>query len=380
MNSNRSALFRFNAIVLAFILVFSALYLARAFLIPFTLAMLLAMLLTPLSRWLESKGIARGVAVTLCIIALLTLIGGIGTFLFFQISQFSEDMPQLTEKLNEHVQNLSKWLESTLNIKVKDYVEEAQEGPSGEQINSAFKIVGKVLMSTLGSIFTFGIMLAYIALLLYYRTRFKRAFVRAFPTEDRENVQTIVAHSGSVAQGYLGGMFIVTTILAILNTIGLYAVGLDHPILFGVIAGYLNFIPFVGTLVGSILPLSYALLSEDNLLIPVAIVAIFTFNQFLEETVLTPKFVGSQVSINPLVVIIAIMVGNLVWGIAGVVIFIPICAILKIVFDNVEPLKPFGFALGQEEEDNGNTTTFWQKVKRLLSGKSENKESSDSPE
>jgi predicted PurR-regulated permease PerM len=378
MSANRSALFRFNAILLAFILVFAALYLARAFLIPFTLAMLLSMLLTPLCRWFEAKGIVRGVAVALCLLLLLLTLGGIGTFLFFQLSQFTEDMPQLTEKLNEHIHNISRWLENTLNIKAKQYVEEAQEGPSGEQINSAFRIVGKVLISTVGSIFTFGIMLAYIALFLYYRTRFKRAFVRAFPTDNRENVQAIVSQSGSVAQGYLGGMFTVTTILAVLNTLGLYAVGLDYPILFGVIAGYLNFIPFVGTLIGSVLPIGYALLSSDSLWTPVVIALIFTFNQFLEETVLTPKFVGSKVSINPMIVIIAIMVGNLVWGIAGVVIFIPLCAILKIVFDNVEDLKPFGYALGQESNGDESEETLWQKVKKMFKKKPDDTSASDS--
>jgi predicted PurR-regulated permease PerM len=399
----QSSLIRFNLIIFSFFLVFAGMYFAREFLIPLALAMLFAMLLTPFCRWMESKGLAKGLAATLCSLTLLIIFGALITFIGYQVSGFSNEMPQLKSKAEKHYRRIKDFTEENLGITIvagsdssKQQSDNSQQNGSGQQqesqqngqeqqdnasqngtveiggdgasIRSAFTYAFSFLKLLFGSVFTIGLILAYIVLLLYYRRRFKRAIVMAFPIEQREKTQTILHESGKVAQRFLGGMFIVTTILAVINSTGLLIIGVEHAILFGVLAGYLNFIPFIGSLIGSTLPIALTLLTRDSFMPALAIGAFFIFSQFIEETILTPKFVGSQVRVNPLFIIFSIVIGNMIWGIAGIVIFIPLTAVLKIIFDHIQPLKPIGYAIGQEEEEDDDASWF-KKLKDWVGSK-----------
>lgn len=426
----QSALVRFNLIILAFFLVFAGMYFARTFLIPVALSLLFAMLLTPICRWLERKGVTKGLAAALCAMMLLIVLGGILTFVALQIRDFSNEAPELKEKASSHYQKIKVFLEEKVGISIEDGIENKQQtqntsgnqtskqqsapqasqynnetsnqnnapqssskeqdaqvqigqeqqgedtkgainigGEGGPTIESAFTYLFKILAMLFGSVLTIGLILAYLVLFLYYRRRFKKSIILAFPPEDREKTKQILHESGKVAQQYLGGMFIVTTILAVLNSTGLLLIGVDHAILFGVVAGYLNFIPFIGSLLGSTLPIAMTLLTQNSITPALAIAGFFMLSQFLEETVLTPKFVGNQVSVNPLVIIFAIMIGNAVWGIAGIVIFIPLVAIVKIIFDHIEPLKPIGYALGQDQDEEDDGPSFFVRISDWLKKK-----------
>jgi predicted PurR-regulated permease PerM len=397
----QNPLVRFNLIIFSFFLVIAGMYFAREFLIPLALAMLFAMLLTPFCRWMESQGLAKGLAATLCSLTLLVIFGGLITFIGYQVSGFSNEMPQLKSKAEKHYRKIKDFTEENLGITIvagsdssKQQANNNQQNGGGQQqesqqngqeqqdstpangtvelgseanIKSAFTYAFSFLKLLFGSVFTIGLILAYIVLLLYYRKRFKRAIIMAFPIEQREKAQTILHESGKVAQQYLGGMFIVTTILAVINSTGLLIIGVEHAILFGVLAGYLNFIPFIGSLIGSTLPIALTLLTRDSFMPALAIGAFFVFSQFIEETILTPKFVGNQVRVNPLFIIFSIVIGNMVWGIAGIIIFIPLIAIVKIIFDHIQPLKPIGYAIGQEEDDDDDS--WLKKIKGWLGSK-----------
>ncbi|CAN5741499.1 AI-2E family transporter [soil metagenome] len=349
-SSHRSHLFRFNGVLLSLLLFFGILYLGKALFIPFFLALLFAMLMTPVSNWLERHSVPKWLAVMLCIIALLSVLAGLAYFIGSQVTHLTEDLPELQERVMERVEEVRAFVERNFGITL--------DRENLPESGTATNVATRVVFGVFHLVFNFGLILVYIYLLIFYRRRLQRFIVKVFKAEERETTRSVIQESGKVAQHYLGGIFIVCTILAILNTTALMVIGVEHAVLFGVIAGYLNFIPFIGTVLGSLLPITMALLTEDSVVPALLVAANFAFNQFLEESVLTPYFVGSKVNINPLAVVLAIIVGNLMWGVAGIVIFIPFIAIAKIIFDHVESLRPYGYVLGSSEDDDNSDTTY----------------------
>ncbi len=138
-------------------------------------------------------------------------------------------------------------------------------------------------------------------------------------------------------------------ILAICNTIALSIIGLQQALFFGVLAGMLNIIPFIGSMVGSAIPIMVLLLTRESYGAPIAAAIYFLSIQLVESYFLTPNITGNKVKLNPMATIMALLLGALVWGVAGMILFIPFLGILKVVFDNIEPLRPYGYIIGKEE-------------------------------
>jgi predicted PurR-regulated permease PerM len=172
------------------------------------------------------------------------------------------------------------------------------------------------------------------------------------PTDKHSWMMDVMHRTSQVSQKYLVGLLIDITILAVLNSIGFLILGINHAILLGVIAGLLNIIPYIGVLIGSIFPIFMALLTKDSIWIAIGALAVCVFVQFLDNNFITPKVVGSAVSINPLATMIALLIGGSVWGVAGMMLFIPFLGMVKVILDNVESLRPFGFLIGEEQNYN----------------------------
>ncbi len=149
-----------------------------------------------------------------------------------------------------------------------------------------------------------------------------------------------------VAQDYITGLFMVMAIVGALNSIGLFILGIKYALFFGLLASILTIIPYIGIFIGSLLPMAFALVTKDSAWYAVGVAAFFWVVQFLEGNFITPNIIGNKVSINPFAAILALFIGAEVWGAAGMILFIPFLAILKVLFDAVEPLQPFGFLIG----------------------------------
>jgi predicted PurR-regulated permease PerM len=151
-----------------------------------------------------------------------------------------------------------------------------------------------------------------------------------------------------LSQNYFLGLMSVIGLIGIMNTIGLWAVGLDHAVFFGFFAAMLTVIPYIGIFLGALLPVTFALLTQDSIWITGGVVLVFSVVQILESNFITPKIIGSKVSINPFVAIVALLLGSEIWGAAGMILSIPSTAILKVIFDSMESTKAIGYFLGNE--------------------------------
>ncbi|MEP7128473.1 MAG: AI-2E family transporter, partial [Chitinophagales bacterium] len=220
---------------------------------------------------------------------------------------------------------------------------------SSSIMSSADKWGAGILMTTGGTLAAFGIMILHFILFLLYRPRIKGFFLGLIDKEHHDKADQVIEEITKVTRQYLTGVVIVMAIMSVLNSVGLLVLGIQNAIFFGVLAAILNIIPYIGVWIGAGLPIILALITKDSFFYPVGVLGVFLFNQFIDNNFLTPRITGSQVKINALATVGVILIGNLVWGVAGMIIFIPMLGIAKIVFDNVDQLKPFGFLIGEDE-------------------------------
>jgi predicted PurR-regulated permease PerM len=204
-------------------------------------------------------------------------------------------------------------------------------------------------ISTFLEIFNFlGLLPIYVFLILMYRTAFKDFCMFVTPIEKHKIVKRVLVQIQKVVQNYIAGLFTVMLIVAILNTTALFIIGVDYAIFFGCFAALLMVIPYLGMFMGALLAALYSLLTKDSPVTCLTIIGSMLFIQFVEGNFITPKITGNKVSINPLAAVLALVAGGFIWGMAGLIISLPVVAMLKVILDNIYSMKHLGFLLGTE--------------------------------
>jgi predicted PurR-regulated permease PerM len=186
----------------------------------------------------------------------------------------------------------------------------------------------------------------YAVLILYYRKIWVEVLFRLFSAERRDDVKQILSLTIKTYYSFIKGMGIVYLAVGILNSVGLLLLGIPHAILFGFIAAVLTFIPYVGIMIGSLLPITMAWATYDSAWYPLGVVGIFMFVQYLEANLIFPIAVSSRLNVNTLVMLVAIFAGGIVWGVAGMILFVPFVGILKLIADHNPKLRTLAMALG----------------------------------
>ena len=318
---------------------------AKSILVPLLISGLLAVLISPLASWLERYRFPKFLAAAVSVVALLAFMSGLIYFFYNQLLGFANDLSALNARVSELIDSVNTFLESHIEGSVPISMSTLQNTLFGYLTDNVSSLTQGVIATatTLTVVFILPI---YIFLFLYFRRFLIEFLMRAFPDRHEEKVKLVIHRVKKVVQNYITGMFIVILILTVLNSIALYSLGIKHALLFASFAAILNVIPFIGPFIGATLPITYALLTKDTLWIPFGVFLAFYVIQLAESNLLTPKIVGGKVSMNPLMTIIALFVGNFIWGLAGMVLFIPGMAVLKVIFDEIPAMHPYGFLLG----------------------------------
>ncbi|MEX0778582.1 MAG: AI-2E family transporter [Balneolales bacterium] len=345
MDTKYPIYFKITAILLGITLFVYGLVAAKLILIPLTFAAFMASLLTPFCDWLESKKFNDILAALVAVFSAIIVLAGIMFFFFSQLSGFAQDLPSIETQIADFISRVGLMFERYFNVEPNFGIDSSFDALVNF-IEDDSPSITSGLISAASNVTLFFMVPVFTFFLLIYRSFLREFFFRAFGSKDDGKVKTIIENLQKIAQQYLTGMFIVICILAVLNTLMLMAFGINHALFFGVFAAVLNIIPFIGPLIGSILPILYALLMADSFWIPAGILFSFYIIQLMESNIFTPNIVGGQVSINPLVTLLALFTGGMVWGIAGMILFIPGMAILKRIFDEIEGLEPYGYLLG----------------------------------
>ena len=209
-------------------------------------------------------------------------------------------------------------------------------------------LVGKTVGTALGTLSVVFLLPVYIFLILFYKSLILNFLYEVFAEENSEQVRAILNQTKTAIQSYMVGLLLEALIVAILNSIALLILGVQYAILLGVIGALLNMIPYIGGLVAIVLPLLIATVTKDGYSTQLGIIIGYLIIQFLDNNILVPRIVSSKVKINALVSIIVVLLGNGLWGVPGMFLSIPAVAIVKIIFDRIEDLKPWGKLLGDE--------------------------------
>jgi predicted PurR-regulated permease PerM len=340
------AYFKLVMILLGIVLIVVIMREAKVILAPIMISGFLAILISPITAWQENKGIPRVLAVMISLIALIAFVSGIFYFFYNQILGFSGDIAVLERRVNELVESINVFVSQHIDGVVPISGENIRE-TIFQQIYANFDALTKGIIATAGTLTMVFIMPVYIFLFLYFRGFLAEFFKRAFSDQYSDKVITVMSKVKSVVQNYIVGMFIVICILAVLNSIALFSLGIKHALLFAVFAAFLNVIPFLGPFIGATLPITFALLTKDSLWYPFGVFLSFYVIQLMESNIFTPGIVGGRVSMNPLMTIITLFVGYFIWGIVGMILFIPGMAVMKVIFDEIEGMEPYGFLLGK---------------------------------
>lgn len=356
-----SLLTRAIQVLLFLFLLFAGLYYARAFLVPVAFAGLLAMLFLPLSRWLENKGLARGLAVLLCVLTVVVIVGGVITLIVWQVSDLTQDVGNMEQQVQKAIRSFRQFISTNLGISQQQQdqlVKGQQSGGSGQAAGMLTGFIGSVT----GILVDFILVLVYIFMFMFFRRHIKTFILKLVPVAEKKNAQQIIHDIQKVAQQYLGGLGMMIVGLWIMYGIGFSIVGVKNAIFFAVLCGLLEIVPFVGNLTGNALTILMALTQGGGMNMVIGILIVYAVVQFLQSYILEPLVVGAEVNINPMFTIIILVIGETVWGIAGLVLAIPLLGIAKIICDHVEPLKPYGFLIGEEKKKK-NKPGFIDKIK-----------------
>lgn len=346
-------------------LVIAFLILAKNILIPFTIAVVFTFLLLPVSRRLEHWRFPKVLAILISIVLALTIFVAMLYFFYSQVLSFVNDWPILQKTMMDKWVNFQQFISETFHVsKLEQQVwlkTKIQENASTGGV-----LVLGLFSATTSFLASFALIPIYIFFLTLYKNKF-REFVLMITKEDKNDHALLVVKKVSlVSQKYVVGIFLDVVILSVLNSTGFLLLGLPHAILFGVLASMLNIIPYIGVMIGSILPITMAFLTRDALSYPLAIAGICFFVQFLDNNLITPYVVGSSVSINPLTATLVLISSALIWGIPGMILCMPLTGMAKVVCDNVESMKPYGFLLGEEVNYREQEHVQDKLVKRLL--------------
>lgn len=321
------------------------LYFGREIFVPLCFAALVSFVLYPVCAWMERRGVGRAISIAISVGVLTIILFFLTSVLAKQFVDFAQEWPALQPRISTAFEGLREFLVSTLGIS-----REAQDQWLSKALDSAASGTLKFIKDTI-SVSAFSTVMAilipvYVVLILYYRSLWRRVLVKLLPTENTESVTQMLSLTIEAYYNFIKGMGVVYLAVAVLNSLGLYILGVPHAILFGSIASVLTFIPYVGILAGSLLPITVAWATYDSVWYPVGVIGVFAFVQYLEANVIFPFAVSNRLKVNTLVVIIAIFVGGLLWGVAGMILFVPFVGILKLIADHNPRLVTISMLLG----------------------------------
>lgn len=326
------------------------LYFGKALFIPLSFSVLISFLLYPICHWIEKKGVNRSLSIAIVITMVMVLIAFVFFILVLQLNDFISEWGNLKHKIDFTFTQLGDYLNNHFSITILQ-----QKNWLFNLLHNSEMLIVSFLGSTAYSVSVYLVLAIIIpvlsALILYHRELFLKTLCLLFPEEKTESIRTIIHETVLTYYNFIKGMLTVYLIVGILNSIGLAILGIPYPILFGFLASVLTFIPYVGIMIASLLPVTVSWITFNSVWYPLGVIGIFAVVQYLEANIIFPFVVSNRLHINTFSTILAILVGGILWGGAGMILFVPFTAIIKLIADKTESLKVLSVFLGTEQSN-----------------------------
>jgi predicted PurR-regulated permease PerM len=273
------------------------------------------------------------------------VIAAFGAVLLSQASRFGESWPALVGKftsiLNQTISDAADYFDKDPQ-KIHDWITKTQ----GEIVNVSTAAIGQSIVVLGNGLVILFLIPFYIFMILFYQPILIE-FVRMISgSKYQSHVKGMVSQIKTVIQRYLVGLFIEAVLMAAMNTAALLILGIEYAFILGILAALLNVIPYIGGIIAVAMPMIVALVTKPTPWYAFYVLAAYYFIQLIDNHYIVPYIVASKIKINALFSVIVVLVGNAIWGIPGMFLSMPLLAIIKLICDHIEPLKPWGFLLG----------------------------------
>lgn len=332
--------------VLAVLATFYTLYLAREFLLPVVLALLLALLLSPLVQALRHLRLPDAVSSAIVVLGLIGAVATTAYALSAPAAEWLRQLPQITRELERKVSPLRETVRE-----VDQAAAEVERITQGGGDPPVVRVQQRGLReAAVAQAQSFAVSTAMVVFLLYFLLaageRLLRNLMTAMPSfRDKRRTLEITRQLQREISTYLFTFTLINVALAAVTGLALYLVGLPNPMLWGVLAGLLNFVPYLGpAVVIAVLTMVSALTFESPhaILLPPVVFLVITS---LEGQLITPMVLGRRLALNPILIFLGLIFWAWLWGVVGALLAVPIMVSVKIVCDHIEPLQPIGIMM-----------------------------------
>jgi len=337
-------------------------YIAKSIIVPIFFAVIIAIVLHPVVNFFVRIKINRIVAILITLLLTFLVIAAFGAVLFSQASRFGESWPILVEKftslLNQNIADAAEYFDKDPQ-KIHDWITKTQ----GEIINTSTAAIGQTLVLLGNGLIVLLLIPFYIFMILFYQPILLEFIVRLSGSNYESHVRGMVTQIKTVIQRYLVGLVIEAGMMAIMNTAALLILGIEYAVILGILAALLNVIPYIGGIIAVALPMMVALVTKSTAWYAFYVLIAYYIIQLIDNNYIVPYIVASKVKINALFCVIVVLAGNALWGVPGMFLSMPILAIIKLICDHIEPLKPWGFLLGDTMPPILKIKTIFKKIK-----------------
>jgi len=350
---------RLNKILLFVILISIVLYFGRGFFVLISFAGLLAMLMTPVSNKLENRGVSRVISSLISVMIIVVIFSVVILLLAAQIGNIGKELPLILLRYEEIKLDIQRWVNDSLGVSSQQLRVHASD-----VFNNAGSFLTNFIKNTIAFIGSLFVVLVFIFLFLMQRNKYENFVVMLYPEEKRNEAKEMIDRISQVAQQYLTGRLVAACIMGILFLIGFLIVGLKNSVILALIVAIMTIIPYVGALIGGLVPFFMSIIdgSFDQ---SIWVVIIILLVNLIDHYFIEPYVVGGSVNISPFFTIFVLILGGVVWGIVGIILFLPLSGILKIVFENVEGLEPYASLIG-DQRDSSQHKNIWSKLKAMF--------------
>lgn len=322
--------------------------LGKSILVPLIIGFLISMLLLPLANFMERKLKFPRIATSL-ISPILFVLGvlGIGYLIGTQVAKFTDDIPEFQQQIEELFHKGTDLVNDKFGVSEKEQIQYISKNAE-TTIKKGSEMVGGMLLSVTSILAASTFVFLYIFFFLLYRSHLVKFVVWCFRPEHQKQVREVVSSIQSIIKQYIFGLMIQMIFIAVALIIAFSLIGIKYAVLFAILCAVLNLIPYIGIFSATVLAALVTLTTGEPIDVLWVVISVVVVNS-IDGNIITPKVIGSKVSLNSFVVLFGIIVAESIWGIAGMFLAIPVLAIFKIIFDNVLDLRPYGFLLGEED-------------------------------
>jgi predicted PurR-regulated permease PerM len=353
--------------LLCVIIVFALLYLGQEILKPLALACLVALLLITPCRFFERQGFPRGISALISMLLASIVFVIVFYFISNSIVSFKKDLPLMIQNINESIRQMELWAQKSFHIS-KENMKDFVESSTNEVVPSTSSIINRTV-NTVTNLFFLGIILFITTfLLLLYRGLIVQFFITLFADEYSKNIHSVFSRIQFVIKSYIIGLLIEMIIIAIAYCAVMFFLGVKYAFLLGVIGAILNIIPYLGVIITCVLSALITLTTNSPGTVVWLVVSLIIIHM-LDTNILMPRIMASKVKINALTAIVGVITGSALWGLPGTFMAMPILAVMKVVFEEAEPLRPFAILMGDDTEVKSLSKPVLNKIAKTVTRK-----------